>query len=178
MRGGEGPLPRQRRSDLDIFSQLASEPDDLHARPIGTWTLKKLAMLALYFDAFTKVCKGRAYYVDGLSGPGKNRIRDAKPPFANFHVWGSPLLALRTEPRFERCILIELRPGNVQALRLRTQAFGNRARVTQGRRECRPCRSDPSGGPKPSALFLSARSSGDGTNVADCCRRSPHAGPS
>jgi three-Cys-motif partner protein len=124
-------LPRQRRSDLDIFSQLAAEPDNLFARPIGTWTLEKLGMLALYLDAFTRVCGG-GYYVDGLSGPGKNRIRDARPPFENFHVWGSPLVALRTQPPFERCVLVELKRKNVNALAERAKPFGNRAQVIQG----------------------------------------------
>ena len=124
-------MPRQRRSDLDIFSQLASQPDGFAARPIGTWTLEKLGVLALYLHAFTTVCRG-GYYVDGLSGPGMNRIRDARPPFKNFHVWGSPLLALRTQPRFERCLLVELKRRSVNALVQRARPFGGRALVIQG----------------------------------------------
>ncbi len=124
----------KRRSDLDILSQLAAEPDGLLARPIGTWTLKKLAVLALYLDAFTRACRsvGGGYYVDGLSGPGMNRVRDARPPFEHFHVWGSPILALRTQPRFERYLLVELKRKNVDALRARARAFGDRAQVIEG----------------------------------------------
>ena len=68
--------------------------------------------------------------MDGLSGPGLCRVREAKAPPEC--VWGSPLIALRTMPAFEQCILLEKVQGLAKALETRTRAFGSRRVVRKG----------------------------------------------
>ncbi len=121
-----------RKTSQQLLADLEAQEDDLVSKPVGVWSLEKLAMLSLYFHAFTTACKSAAggFYYDGFAGPGLCRVRNARPlPYA---AWGSPLLALRTEPRFERCIFTDISPRNVDALRKRVAVFGERAEVIDG----------------------------------------------
>ena len=99
------------------------------AKPIGIWSLEKLASLHLYFNAFTKACQsvGGGHYIDGFAGPGVCRLRNAQP--MPYLARGSPLLALNAKPNFERCWFVELNPANASALRARIRDFGARAAV-------------------------------------------------
>ena len=47
-------------------------------------------------------------------------------------VWGSALLAARTAPPFDRCILIEKNRRNAEVLATRTQAYGDHVSVRTG----------------------------------------------
>ena len=58
------------------------------------------------------------------------RIRGAKAP--PYYVWGSPLLALRTEPNFAKCVALEIRPTNVRVLNSRAQPHSGRSIIRQG----------------------------------------------
>jgi three-Cys-motif partner protein len=121
-----------RKTSQQLLAELEAQNDGLVSKPVGVWSLEKLAMLALYFHAFTTACKsvGGGFYYDGFAGPGLCRVRNARPlPYA---AWGSPLLALRTEPRFERCLFTEILPRNTSALRKRAASFGERARIIEG----------------------------------------------
>lgn len=125
-------MASRRRTSQQILAELKAEDDGLFTRPIGIWSLEKLATLLLYFGAFSNACRsaGGGYYVDGLSGPGVCRIKGAKQP--PYRVWGSPLLALRTRPEFLRCILLDKNARTVEVLRARVAAYGERAGVYVG----------------------------------------------
>ena len=126
-RGGRRPY-----TNAEILELLAADFDGLYTRRIGVWTLRKLGILLLYFQAFT-LASGRAeggYYVDGMAGPGLCQIKGAKAP--PYYVWGSPLLALRTAPGFARCVFLEKAPSRVRALAERARAYGDRASVHEG----------------------------------------------
>lgn len=125
-------MASRRKTSQQILGELEAEDDGLFTRPIGTWSLEKLATLLLYFGAFSNACRSAdgGYYVDGLSGPGVCRIKGAKQP--PYRVWGSPLLALRTRPEFLRCILLDKNPRTVEILRARVADYGDRAGVHEG----------------------------------------------
>lgn len=125
-------MRRRARTDEDILQAMAAEPDGLDVRHIGVWSLRKLALLLMYFEGFTRACAraGGGYYVDGLAGPGMCRIRGATG--TPEYVWGSPLLGLRTDPPFAQCLFVELSPPRARALDLRAKQFGGRAVVHQG----------------------------------------------
>lgn len=68
--------------------------------------------------------------MDGLAGPGICSVRGAiaRP----FRVWGSPILALLAQPRFQECLLIEANKATADVLRCRASAFGERDTVIPG----------------------------------------------
>jgi three-Cys-motif partner protein len=125
-------LASRRKTSQQILAELEAEDDGLLTRPIGIWSLEKLATLLLYFRAFTTACgkAGGGYYVDGMAGPGICRLRGARP--RPYLACGSPLIALRSQPEFQQCIFLEIDRRKVQALRARTAAYGERAGVYQG----------------------------------------------
>jgi len=122
----------QRKSSQQILSELEATSDGLPVRRIGIWTLEKLAILLLYFHAFTSAAgKARGgVCVDGLAGPGLCEVRGARMP-PRF-VWGSPSLAARADPPFEKCVFIELNKRSADALTARTETSGSRVSVIAG----------------------------------------------
>lgn len=122
----------RRKTSAEILGELTAPGDSLFVRRIGTWSLDKLAIIHLYLPAFADACQsaGGGYYVDGLAGPGLARVKgvDGDP----FFVWGSPLLALRAQPRLERAVMLELGQRKVEALRARVAEYGDRAAVYRG----------------------------------------------
>lgn len=122
----------KRKSSQEILSELEATADGLTVRRIGIWTLEKLAILLLYFQGFTNASAKASggFYVDGLAGPGLCEVRgaQAQPKF----VWGSPLIALRSRPRFQRCLFVELDKQNMDALTERTQNYSGRRSVIHG----------------------------------------------
>ncbi len=123
----------RRITDTQLEADLWADPDGLAVRRIGIWSLEKLAVVRLYTEGFTGACKEarESYYVDGFSGPGLSRVR---VPMASgdLHVWGSPLIALRTRPQFTRCVLLELDIQSCDALRSRTAPYSDRAAIIRG----------------------------------------------
>jgi len=95
------------------------------------WSLEKLAILHLYLPGFTHACGDvPAYYVDGFAGPGVCTIKDSvAPPHA---VWGSPIVALRTEPPFAQCLFMDLNQENVSVLEQRARRYGDRWLARRG----------------------------------------------
>lgn len=68
----------------------------------------------MYLPGFAQACYRKApdfYFVDGLSGPGLCRLPDGSA------ILGSTLSAMRTEPRFARCVAMDLKSNNVAALK-------------------------------------------------------------
>lgn len=122
-------MTTRRVSDEELLRELTAESDELPVRPIKPHTLKKLAVLLLYFKPFTQIVGG-GYYVDGLAGPGICEVKDIPPP--KRLVWGSPLLALRTQPGFERCWFVELDGKTGDALASRTRQSDPRSEVRVG----------------------------------------------
>ena len=105
---------------------LAELRDDGHfAHRAGPWVLDKLAILACYLREFAIASRAarRWYYVDGFAGPGVHLVGERR------WVPGSALVALRTEPEYRRCVLLEEHRVAVEALEARTAPFGDRAVV-------------------------------------------------
>jgi len=93
---------------------LLSEDDGLLLRPAGAWTAKKLDYLTRYIEIFETAMRdkwGARNYIDLLSGPGKNRIRNSKKI-----LLGSPLIALTTPHPFTGYYFVELSEQNKDAL--------------------------------------------------------------
>lgn len=121
-----------RKSSQEILLELQADDDGRLVKPIGIWSLEKLASLLLYFRAFSTACQsvGGGYYLDGFAGPGICRVRHAQP--GPYYAWGSPLLALRNTPSFERCILLDIKLRNFDTLRARSAAYGAKTTVHCG----------------------------------------------
>jgi three-Cys-motif partner protein len=121
-----------RMTSEEILAELRADDDGHLVRPIGIWSLEKLATLFLYFRAFSTACQsvGGGHYVDGFAGPGKCRVKNARP--GPYYAWGSPLLGLRNSPSFERCTLLDIRASNVEALRARAASHGQKASIHCG----------------------------------------------
>lgn len=122
----------RRMSSSEIFALLAAQEDGLPMRPVRLWSLEKLAIVALYLNAFTGASSsvGGGIYVDGFAGPGLCKVRGAiaDPRF----VYGSPMLALKAEPGFEMCHFTELSRQRAQALEYRTRDSSRRRTIHTG----------------------------------------------
>ena len=117
-------------TSTEILAELGSEDDGLMKRPIGSWTLEKLAVLLLYIRGFADACKSvGGVYVDGLAGPGLCEVGGAQvEPRLGI---GSPLIA-RSTPELEHCYRLEKKDPEKAALRARAGRFGDRATVLKG----------------------------------------------
>jgi three-Cys-motif partner protein len=106
------------------------EDDGLPVREkTGPWAREKLGILRYYLPAFSQASgKYGANFVDGLAGPGVNLIKAE----GSLRIPGSPLIALMTQPRFTRCLFLDLSRRNVRALAERIQPFGDRSRAVKG----------------------------------------------
>jgi three-Cys-motif partner protein len=122
----------RRKSSQEILDALEEAPDGMPTRKIGVWSLEKLAILLLYFQAFTNATSKAAggIYVDGLAGPGLCDVRGARARPKT--VLGSPLIALRTQPSFKYCHFIEYHRGTADTLRRRIEPYDQRAAVHRG----------------------------------------------
>lgn len=104
--------------------------DGLLTRPAGVWALDKLEIVREYLPRFGNACKNKApvfHFVDAFSGPGVNLVKST-----NERVWGSPILALHSEPPFSSCLLMDKGRREVRSLQERTHQFGDRAVVREG----------------------------------------------
>lgn len=90
----------------------------------GPWTQQKLEILRRYLDAYTTALKDQPFtliYVDAFAGrgtwsPGRGYVLDDYGDAVELQK-GSPLIALEIEDkRFDRLVLIEKDPGNVESL--------------------------------------------------------------
>jgi three-Cys-motif partner protein len=121
-----------RKSSQQILKELQADADGLKMRRIGIWTLEKLAIINLYLAGFTNASSGArgGVYIDGLAGPGLCEVRGARAP-PKF-VWGSPLLAPRTRPTFQKCHMVEFNQSSFAVLKRRVSAYGDRANPMPG----------------------------------------------
>lgn len=108
--------------------------DGLLARRGGFWTFEKLTYLKKYADAFMTAMRPkpqwkRLEFIDLLCGPGIDII-DGKGEHP-----GSPLIALKTTPRFDKLHLGDLKLSNINALRKRIASV-DEARVELRREDC------------------------------------------
>ena len=95
-----------------LYTDLDGEP----VREAGVWAMQKLAIVTRYASRFTTACKAArgGVYVDPFAGPGINVVRDS-----GRSIWGSAMLALRTQPPFAQLYLSDIDVQNVEALRRR-----------------------------------------------------------
>lgn len=104
--------------------------DGLSARVAPSWTEEKLMILESYLDAFADACKsaGGWYGLDLFAGPGLN-WSDTRDEERN----GSPIIALEAEsPRATQIIAAESYKKSFDALRRRTESYGDRIRLFNG----------------------------------------------
>lgn len=100
----------------------ARASDGSPARIFHPWTREKLTYLHKYASAFVRAMspkkkEGRwdwLVYVDLLAGPGRGLDSDTGEEFD-----GSPLIALKIQPPFDRLFFGDLRKKNIEALRKR-----------------------------------------------------------
>lgn len=88
---------------------------------IGPWTLKKLICLRKYLYAYTKIIPRyfrRYCYIDTNAGPGVNKVTIKG---VEREVNGSPLIALKTQPRFTEYVFIEKKREYADSLRKRVE---------------------------------------------------------
>ena len=102
------------------LDDMSNASDGLIARVGGSWTRDKLTYLQRYAQAFMtamapKRTEGRwqrLMFIDLLCGPGIDVIEGDEHR-------GSPLLALATNPQFDRLFFGDVESGNIAALRQR-----------------------------------------------------------
>jgi three-Cys-motif partner protein len=113
----------------EIVPVADAPDDDLLTREAGPWVLDKLGIVACYAHGFAIASQRerRWYCIDGFAGPGVITLKGS-----GLRVPGAPLIALRTQPEFRRCIMLEQNRIAVEALRARTAEFGDRAVVERG----------------------------------------------
>jgi three-Cys-motif partner protein len=101
------------------MSRRGSEGEDI----IGKWSEEKLDLLAQYLKAYSTIMNnqktdnnplGRAwlesyYYIDAFAGSVRPRSQDEER-----YIDGSPIRALRTEPRFDHYWFIDLSPKRIE----------------------------------------------------------------
>lgn len=89
----------------------------------------KLDIVECYLPAFSRACRsaGQHYVVDAFAGPGVNVFKDDGE-----RRWGTPLMALRTDPPITRVLAMDNDDTSLAALRARTERFGERAVVRAG----------------------------------------------
>jgi len=107
---------------------LEPEDDGLTMRPAGSWAADKLDYLYRYINVFETSMRNKwrvRYYIDLLSGPGKNRVRESGQV-----LLGSPLIALTTQHPFTHYIFVDNSPENTAALRQRCSVSPYADRVT------------------------------------------------
>ena len=107
---------------------LEPQDDGLPMRPAGPWAADKLDYLARYINVFETSMRNKwkvRYYIDLLSGPGKNRVRESGQV-----LLGSPLIALTTQHPFTHYIFVDNSPENTAALQQRCSVSPYVDRVT------------------------------------------------
>lgn len=107
---------------------LEPQDDGLLMRPAGPWAADKLDYLARYINVFETAMRNKwavRYYIDLLSGPGKNRVRESGEI-----LLGSPLIALTTRYPFTHYVFVDFSPENTQALQKRCSASPLAGQVT------------------------------------------------
>jgi three-Cys-motif partner protein len=96
----------------------------------GDWTEEKLARLGKYLPAYTKILQSRPFtyfYIDAFAGPGYRQVRRkqqaaptlwAEDPDARGRAFtaGSAIVAMRTDPPFQRYVFIESDEDALQKL--------------------------------------------------------------
>ncbi len=97
-------------------------------RPIGRWTAIKLEQLEAYLRAYARATTRarERYYIDGFAGCGDCVLRGA-----GIAVEGSAWRALRVQPPFTRCFLVELDSTLAEYLRDRMAPYPH-VQVFQG----------------------------------------------
>jgi three-Cys-motif partner protein len=105
---------RRRRPPHEELTYVRAEPDDRPARVAGPWARDKLCIISNYCRQFTTACQSArgGIYADPFCGPGLNHVEGTDE-----YLWGSGMLAARTEPPFERLYMMDLDAASFEAMR-------------------------------------------------------------
>lgn len=124
----------------DRWQQLletVAHSDELPVRDCGEWTERKLWFWNRYIEITTNAMVGKPQwrgglvYLDLYAGPGICKIKGT-----GRRLPGSPLIAANAPKPFERLILAELDPKNVDACRHRVCRFCESTRVRMIEGDC------------------------------------------
>lgn len=122
---------QRRRPPQEFIADIRVEYDGIApVRSAQPWTRDKLGILRSYLPAFATACKAVPngfYFVDAMAGCGLCSVEAT-----NEWLLGSTPLALSVEPRFTRCVAMDVKQANVKALRQRVAKYGERAAVLEG----------------------------------------------
>jgi three-Cys-motif partner protein len=108
--------------------------DNLPMRSSGRWAEEKLDYLKRYIDVFETSMREkweRRNYIDILSGPGKNQLRETGKV-----LLGSPLLALTTRYPFTGYYFVDIEPDNIATLETRFAASELKSQVKTYTGDC------------------------------------------
>lgn len=108
--------------------------DGLPMRESGPWAAVKLDYLRRYIDVFETSMRNKwriRYYIDLLSGPGKNLVGDTGEI-----LLGSPLLALTTKFPFTGYFFVDASEENTSVLQQRCNTAPNRNTVDVRTGDC------------------------------------------
>lgn len=121
--------PRRRPPQQFLLDITVTDDGIRPVRDAHPWSRDKLGILRSYLAAYAKACQSASefYFVDAMAGSGLYRIQET-----NEWLLGSTPIALRIEPRFHKCLALEIDPRNVEALHRRVEEFAGRAIVLQG----------------------------------------------
>src|SRR5262245_1805700 len=114
-------LVRSAMSESDV-----PQDDGLKIPEVGPWSRDKHHFLQLYIRAFITAMRQKSWsglhYIDLFAGAGLARIKDTGEL-----IWGSPLIAARAKPPFDRLHLCEKKLAEFHALteRLRPVRTGD-----------------------------------------------------
>jgi len=81
-------------------------PPDRDFDEIGYWSVVKLEILKEYASAYSKILSAKKLshaYIDAFAGAGQHRLKKRSG-----FVPGSPINALKVEPRFRNYYLIDI----------------------------------------------------------------------
>jgi len=111
---------------------LIVEPwDGLPCLPIPGYTLNRYSIYRTIFIEWTKWIKPKANwigYLDLTAGPGYSRVKESSK--TDIQVAATPIIALKTEPKFTHFIFVEREPESYNAL-------GKRIKTYHAERNCR-----------------------------------------
>jgi three-Cys-motif partner protein len=113
------------------MSRFGSEGEDI----IGRWSEEKLELLTKYLKAYSDIMNKQKqewlrayYYIDAFAGSVQPKAKDEER-----YIDGSPLRALRTQPRFDGYWFIDVSQQRIERLeRLREEFNYYSIRIRQG----------------------------------------------
>ena len=110
---------------MSKFSLIIEPFNGLLCLDIPSYTLKKYSIYQVIFSEWTKWIRPKAEwigYLDLTTGPGYSKVKECRE-IGDKQVAASPIIALRTEPRFTDLMFIERNRKYCNALKERIKEF-------------------------------------------------------